>query len=500
MKPYYAAISPDGQLLGLDPDTNTAIERVQDTVGKRAPITVQLLPDKEAFLQNPTSSDQMPIIAERNCQIGRISRDDVMNMESEEARELLNPFFDGLIYNGRPTKTYNKPASMAGAWIGQNYKTKKPSQDPKRPAEVMGLTLVPAWQARSAAREESPYDRLFIRGDKDDDEDAATLQVAKRKMLARWRDPEIGLPSRITPKFNWCAGSSPECRDSCLIFAGQNAAARYNTYRKVAQSMSLLHQPVAFMRMLIDSIDQWIDGCNFYLRKNRGAELNPFFRMNVLSDIPWERIAPWFFTHFTGRAGENGKKLRFYDYTKVPGRRGMPGMDLPFPKNYDLTFSLSGENANEQYAIEEIECHDSRIAVVFLGHRKSDGEWQTYLGKGDIAQKELPLPERFQIGNCNLRVLDGDKSDVRPHNPGRTCIGLRWKTPSEKRSGVETDYEKMAFVTPVYVMSQGKPSVYSGKGRYGQGYETNPEDRDAVLISAVTPRHEPIDQPMSQAF
>lgn len=486
MKTYYAAISPDGQILGLEHDVGGAIKRVEQTVG--GPIAVETMspeqnpPDDEPAL--PAS--EMPLMAEFNCQIGKISRDDVMAMKLKDAHAVLKPFFDGLISKGtEPTTKYNTPSGMADAWTGQNYKTEKPSQDPGRPAEVMGLTLVPASHARLAALGRGPYSRLFNPGEKE--KDLAALEETKHKMLARWKDE---LPSKITPKFTWCQGSSKECRESCLIFAGQNAAARYNTYRKLAQTMALLNQPVAFMRMLIESIELWIGGCDFFMRKHKNAELAPFFRMNVLSDIPWERIAPWFFSYFASKSGENGKRLRFYDYTKVPGRRGMPG----FPKNYDLTFSISGTDINERYAIEEIERYDSRIAVVFLGHRKENGEWQTYTGKGQEGAeiiKQIPLPKRFQIGTHSLRVVDGDLSDVRPHNPGRTCVGLRWKTPSGKRSGVEDpDFKKMSFVTPIYVKSQSKPS----------GYEANPGDRDAVLISAVTPRHEPIDQPMSQAL
>jgi hypothetical protein len=350
----------------------------------------------------------------------------------------------------------------------------------------MGVTLVPASHARLASLGEGPYENLFVPGEKDDAKALAELKVMERTMLKRWREPGIGLPARITQKFTWCQGSSKECRDSCLVFAGQNASTRYNTYRKVAQAMALLNEPVAWMRMLLEAVTLWLHTCNFYKRAHPTMELWPFMRMNVLSDIPWERIAPWFFDHFGSAAGENGKTLRFYDYTKVPGRRGMPG----FPKNYDLTFSLSGEKSNEQYAIEEIERYDSRIAVVFLAYRKADGRWQTFLGKGEEAHAEVPMPARFSIGDHSLRVVDGDISDVRPHNPGRVCVGLRWKTPSGKRSGVTPDYEKMSFVTPIYVKSADRPS----------GYVANPDDSDVVLISAVTPRHEPIEQHLTQAL
>lgn len=483
MKAYYAAIGPDGQMLGLEEDAKDAVKLVERVTS--GPISVQLLPDSDGLAQNPIAADRMPELSERNCQISKISKSDVMAMKTDDAHARLLPFFEGLVTLGKEVTKYNTPSGMVDAWIGQNYKTKKPSQDPGRPAEVMGLTLVPASHARLAAHAEGPYSRLFIPGDNDDDENVASLKVMKRRMLARWKAPEIGLPDRITQKFTWCQGSSKECRDSCLVFAGQNASTRYNTYRKVAQAMALLNEPVAFMRILIDSITAWVDDCTFYKRIHPEMEIAPFMRMNVLSDIPWERITPWLFDHFKGFGGENGKPLRFYDYTKVPGRRGMPG----FPSNYDLTFSVSGEKSNEQYAIEEIERYDSRIAVVFLAYLKDNGKWQTFLGKGEKAHAEVPLPERFSIGGHSMRVVDGDLSDVRPHNAGRVCVGLRWKTPSGKRSGVEPDYANMSFVTPIYVKSPDAPA----------GYEANPGDRGAMLISAVTPRFQPIEQTLTQA-
>jgi len=469
MRSYFAAVGPNGRLLGLEDSAAAAVELVNARVG--GPIMVQELPDEPQA--NPIAAERMPELAEKNCQIPRFTRDDALLMPLDEAHARLKPFYDGLVSKGKETTKYNKPSGMVDGWIGQNYKTMKPSQDPGKPAEVMGLTLVPASHARLASLGEGPYTNLFIPGE---DDDVAELRAMKRKMLARWKEE---IPARIDAKFTFCQGSSKECRDSCLVFAGQNASTRYNTYRKVAQALALLNEPAAFMRMLVESIGKWMDDCTFYRRPQLDMEIAPFFRMNVLSDIPWERVAPWFFEFFAARAGENGKQLRFYDYTKVPARRAMQG----FPKNYDLTFSLSGEAANKLYAQQEIEKYNSRIAVVFLAHkRKGDKDWTTFLGRGEEYQADVPLPKQF----WGMPVRDGDLSDVRPHDPGGVCVGLRWKIPSGKRSGQDPDYENMSFVTPIYVESADKPS----------GLERpNPSDNeDLVLVAPTTPRFMPIRQ------
>lgn len=471
MKPLYAALSPDGRLLGLEDTAREATQLIEAQVG--GPIMVQELP-AEAHA-NPIAAERMPELSEKHAQLPRLSQLDVMGLTLEDAHARLLPYFKGLVTLGREVTGYNTPSGMISSWIGQNYKTEKPSQDPGRPAEMMGLTLVPASHVRMASLGEGPYQNLFEPGDKDN---APELKAMKRKMLARWKDEA---PSRLNQKFTWCQGSSKECRDSCLVFAGQNASTRYNTYRKVAQSMALLNQPAAFMRILVEAISKWMDDCTFYLRPDRKMEIAPFFRMNMLSDIPWERLVPWFFDYFAGRGGENGKQLQFYDYTKVPGRRGMPG----FPRNYDLTFSLSGEAANIEYAKEEIAKYNSRLAVVFLGHkRKGEHEWTTLLGRGEEYQRDLPLPKKF----WGRPVFDGDRSDVRQHDPAGCVVGLRWKIPSGKRSGADPDYDDMSFVTPVYVESADQPSLLT---------KPNPGD-DLVLISPVTYASQPVEHDATQ--
>lgn len=522
MRPYYAAISPDGKILGLEEDAEDALRLVERKVG--GPVAVQVIDEPEENPEDAPTADEMAELAYINAQIASISQASVMNMTLDDAHKLLLPYFAGIEKRGQVVTKYKTPSGLADAWIGQNYKTLKPSQDVDRPVEVMGLSLVPAAHAKLAALRRGPYERIFDvseeqvkRRAKDKEmtytlkmweDEKAKMVVEGEHMVDRWKNPAIGLPQRIGSKFTWCQGSSKECRDSCLIFAGQNASERYNTYRKVAQAHALLGQPTAFMRVLMESIDKWLGDCAFYRRPDPRQEFAPMFRLNVLSDIPWERIAPWLFDHYRGKSGENGKPLTFYDYTKVPGRRGL----RDFPDNYDLTFSLSGTDVNEQYAIEEIERYNSRLAVVFLAYKKDDGTWQTLLKKGEEAQRQIPLPKKpFKIGRHYLEIVDGDLSDARPNDPSGVCVGLRWKLPSGRRSGAETDYElvdvggeqvemmmrrgaggelkRFSFVTPIYI-----------KGAKESAYEPNPDDDEVVLISAVTPRQEPIIHHLTQPF
>lgn len=466
-KLFYAAVGPDGSVVDVSDDPFVAANQLI-TMFPEARISIQEV--EETPRENPAARE-MPKLALQLSGLSPITPKQSLKMSLDEAHARLEPYFTNLPLRGEKVVKYESPSGMADAWIGQNYKTSKPSQDPGRPAQVMGVSLVPAQHARLAAHGQGPYQALWIPSESRPGREASTTDSAlaqtKKVMLAKWRREDPGL----TGKFTLCAGSSQDCRDSCLVFAGQNASERYNTYRKVAQTMALLNEPAAFLRMLVESIEMWM--------RELGAQcgcLRPFVRLNVLSDVPWELVAPWLFEHFEGASvGTSGDPLMFYDYTKVAGRRT--------PKNYDLTFSVSGTDANRAWAKDEIE-RGRRIAVVFLGHKKVGESWQQIRPKGPTAIAQMPLPRTF----WGLKVIDGDISDVRPYDPAPACVGLRWKTPSGKRAGVEVDPGASAFVTPVYIVDDrgwlAKPNPSSSAEQW--------------LIAAVTPRQQPIIQPMTQ--
>ena len=84
----------------------------------------------------------------------------------------------------------------------------------------------------------------------------------------------------------------------------------------------------------------------------------------------------------------------FYDYTKVPSRHLL----LNKYKNYDLTFSYSGENLDDCHTLLE---KGVRVAVVF--------------------KKELP---KTFLGR---EVIDGDLNDLRYRDKHGVIVGLKFK-------------------------------------------------------------------------
>lgn len=428
---YYAAMDSDGEIFGVEEDVENAIDLATDIEPDKT-VQVQTVDADDLLQQNPAGA--MAKKSARNTGIGKISAR-AGDMDLDKAHKLLFPYFDGLMLRGQPVKTYNNKSGMIKAWIGQNYKTSK--ETPENPSKVMGLSILPHHLVVDMARQRKIYGQKFT---------------------ARLKRQMPKLPSGFT----LCTGSNQLCRDSCLVFAGQNAAEVYNSYRKAAQTLALLNEPEAFMRIMVAAIEQ-----HQCMSPTEGFE--PYMRLNVLSDIPWEITAPWLFDRFPD--------LQFYDYTKVTGRDA--------PSNYDLTFSFSG--TNEQLCRTEIDEHGRRVAVVFLAHKEKRGAWAAWkrAKKGLI----IPLPKEF----WGLPVIDGDTSDVRPLDIAPSIVGLRWKSPSGARAGIYVDPSSpdFTFVVPVYVVDGG--------ARLTKNPWTTPNPaKDQWLVAAVTPRFQPIAHDVAQ--
>jgi hypothetical protein len=422
---HYAAFDSHGEILDVGSDLDSVVDVAAST---RGVVQVQDIEEDTAF--NPAVAPERA----RKATGLPVTDENVLRIPIKEAHEALMPYFEGLsARRGSEVKTYRKPGGMIKAWIGQNYKTSK--EHPENPSKVMGLTLVPHSLVKQIGEKPEIYGEQYL------------ARVASET-------------PRLPRGFTLCAGSNQLCRDSCLVYAGQNAAALYNTQRKVQQTLALLNEPEAFMRILASAIAQ--HECT---APTEGYA--PYMRLNVLSDIPWEIVAPWLFERFG--------HLQFYDYTKVPGRQ--------VPRNYDLTFSFSGTNLRQTQS--EIKA-GSKIAVVFLANRKRGGRWEAWKrARGAI---KIPLPNTF----WGLPVVDGDVSDVRPLDPSPSVVGLRWKPVSGRRVGrvIDPNDPDMKFVTPVYVVG--------GEGVLEKpGARLNPNE-DQWLVSAVTPRFQPIRHTVGQ--
>ena len=175
---------------------------------------------------------------------------------------------------------------------------------------------------------------------------------------------------------NVCPNASTGCAAACLNTAGRGAMRNVQEAR-IRKTQFFFNDREGFLRQLFKEIKSSIKSAT---RK----ELNSCFRLNLTSDIAWERyIIPAFKNH------------QFYDYTKSKTRmrRFLQGK---LPENYHLTFSRSEDTKDSE--VKEFCSAGGNVAVVFRGHLPS--EWK------------------------GIKVVDGDVSDLRFQDEQGVIVGL----------------------------------------------------------------------------
>ena len=208
-----------------------------------------------------------------------------------------------------------------------------------------------------------------------------------------------------------CAMSElAQCEGPCLNRAGRGQFDKIQQAR-INKTVYFLLDRVGFMGQLAGEIAEFV-------RKTLAEGFTPVVRLNGTQDHRWE-LEP---VEIDGVNYPNLMSLfpdvQFYDYTKIPNRRGLPA-------NYDLTFSYSGVPGFRPYA-EQALAAGMRVAVVF--------------------RSRAEIPASF----LGVRVVDGDDSDLRPYDPAGVVVALYAKGPAKKdRSGFVVDAVPAAQAAPV---------------------------------------------------
>lgn len=193
---------------------------------------------------------------------------------------------------------------------------------------------------------------------------------------------------------NVCTWSTPECRLACVLVTAGNARYPNVTRARIVRTLFLANRPDAFLTIL-----RW------ELERAAARHGSIVARLNVASDIRWERIAPDLF-RIPG--------IRFYDYTKAPVAQRTK------TDNYRLTYSVSERSASTRNALDALQ-NLANAAVVF--ERTPDG-----------------LPETWN----GFRVIDGDASDDRTRDPIGTVVGLLAKGAARFAAGTPDGFVKVA--------------------------------------------------------
>jgi len=190
--------------------------------------------------------------------------------------------------------------------------------------------------------------------------------------------------------FDVCPDASEGCKASCLDYAGRGQQDNVKEAR-IEKTKTFFANIPAFMESLFSEVEKAIKYC-----AKKG--LTPVFRLNLTSDIKWEKIK-----HNGKTIFERFSNVQFYDYTKSFSR-----LKLGIP-NYQLTFSRSENATNHVHCAMALK-QNSNVAVVFS------------------TKKGFDLPTEYK----GKQVIDGDKHDLRFLDPQGVIVGLRAKGPARK--------------------------------------------------------------------
>jgi len=347
----------------------------------------------------------------------------VMAISLEEAHRRLNDWFP-------QGKAFRSVKDTPKKFFLPNTKMAKEASEVfsaaglgKISASSNGLSLLPHYVPFRGGTEPSAKGAQF------------TLMRKSQEQILDHYNPENPKSEGGPSGPSWCAYSSLGCRATCLVYSGQNQVADESIIYKHAMAAALLHDPMAFLRIMVEGIRA---------QMNYKGPSERWVRLNVYQDIPWEVMFPDLFDlagtdRTSGSVGGWIPALRSYDYTKTPRR--------DFIDNYNLTFSYSGENVAA--CRNELKAGRNVAAVFYMPKMKytKRGGWsetgkQERIRSKHMEQMVYPLDVEGIFSDGPMPVLNGDLHDIRPYdrmvleklgwNRGGAVVGLDYKMPQIK--------------------------------------------------------------------
>jgi hypothetical protein len=201
---------------------------------------------------------------------------------------------------------------------------------------------------------------------------------------------------------NVCPMATAGCAAACLNTAGRggiglddsNPEAHPIQGARIKRTRWYFDDRRGFMAQLVKEIEG-------FLRKAKREGYIPAIRLNGTSDLRWETVLCKRGDTVYGNVMLAFPDVQFYDYTKLPNRRGLP-------RNYHLTYSLAEGERNAAGATVALE-NGYNVAVVLRG-------------AGDSVHPK-PFPAKWR----GRKLIDGDESDLRFLDGKGNYIGLRAK-------------------------------------------------------------------------
>lgn len=194
----------------------------------------------------------------------------------------------------------------------------------------------------------------------------------------------------LIPDKKLCPACTAGCRKSCLVSAGRGAFS--NVYKaRMRKTFVYKHRFDIFKQQLEEDIKDLI-------KKAEKKNMRPCIRINGTSDIYVEEVF--------GDLLDKYKAVQFYDYTKVWSR-------VATKENYFLCYSRSDKTTLEEVKYM-VKAEQKNVAVVFN-----------------------KVPEVWE----GMKVIDGDKSDLRFLDGTGVIVGLKAKGKAR--------FDKSGFVVKV---------------------------------------------------
>lgn len=196
------------------------------------------------------------------------------------------------------------------------------------------------------------------------------------------------LPEKQSGLINTCPCATGECAKACLNMTGRGAMSQEARQKKLERVVTNAHSSAVVLHNELHAHEQAM--------KRQGKV--PVARLNVVSDVPWEKVHPEFFSEHRG--------IQFYDYTKIASRVLKPdGSPQQLPPNYHLTLSSTGIHGpeNNWHHVRQHLDNGGVVAMVFAVHA----------GRGERAGGALPSHVVDEATGKRYRVVDGDAHDHR---------------------------------------------------------------------------------------
>lgn len=220
---------------------------------------------------------------------------------------------------------------------------------------------------------------------------STNMKLSKDK-LAGYDVTGIQLAPANIAGYEVCQSRSIGCSKACIYSSGRGRFTNTQIAR-IKRKLLFFQYKNTFRNQLIKEITAFVKKC---IKNN----VKPAIRLNVFSDLPYERIFPELFTMFP--------MVSYYDYTKVKSRLDK----LKLPSNYHLTFSRS-EDTSDNEVLEIIKA-GFNVAIPFNC-------------------KKHQLPKSF----LGIPVIDGDMSDIRFLDNKASIVGLSVKGDNDVRKSID---------------------------------------------------------------